>query len=949
MSEHISVRTRAADLFWHYLGHWFERKGLAGAAESCFGNISKNDGRYAADAAFRLSQLYLASERNREAIDTCEIALEKFPRHARLWCALGAGRRRLALIDGAGDAYRQAVQFDPNYAQAWTNLGEWYLVKGEPAEALAKFERALQIEPTLVEALNNRVAALYELARFVEAEAAASKAIEIHPRVAALHVNLANVLLHTGKARQASIVFRTALECDPLSPEANLGLATLLGETSRLVEALGHLEQEIALKGESAQRLVMLASAQFAKKDWQAAERSCKKVLELQPENVSALTTLAACYTVRADHDGAIELQKRALAQNPQMPGIYSNIAFDVTYVPQLTAQEVFAYHQGWADRFEKIEGLEQYEHVRPEVLDRPLRIGYVSGDFGSHPVGFLLRDVLRHHDKEKFSIYCYSMVRQNDDPITVEIRNFSDSWVDVLFMDDDELAKRIYADQIDILVDLSGHTAYNRLPVFVRKAAPVQATWIGYFHSTGLSSIDYFITDPFTTPQQGNQLFSERPAFLPHSRFCYSPPPYAPLVAPTPCLEKGHITFGSFNRAEKLVDAVLEIWAKIVNAVPNSKLLLKAGAFENESVCDDFRRRFEAFGLERSRLELRMPSAHSDMLGEYGEIDIALDPFPFNGGLTTMEALWMGVPVVALEGQSVVSRQSTSLLMNLELPELVFPDLEAYVSGAISLAENPERLQKLRFQMRNRMLNSPICRPEQFSSDLELLYTRMWQAWQNGKKLDSDIVSAPTSIGKKLLHVGGNGADRRSLPLKFQSRWDVTRVDADSASEPDIVAGMLDLSVIADASADAVFCSHKIVQLHAHEVGTTLREFRRVLKTDGLLLLVCPDLQAISKMIVEDKLEDAAYMSAVGPITPIDMLFGYHVPIEHGNLQGMHKTGFTAKRLENALKDAGFSTVVIEPGQIFDLWALAYPTDITADRLGTDRNQCFPRSRIAN
>ena len=230
-----------------------------------------------------------------------------------------------------------------------------------------------------------------------------------------------------------------------------------------------------------------------------------------------------------------------------------------------------------------------------------------------------------------------------------------------------EEKIKRVF---FIILVDFAGHTAYNRLVTFARKPAPVQATWIGYFHSTGLENIDYFITDPYTSPRGCGQLFSETPVWLPHSRFCYSPPDYAPEVKRPPVLAGNPITFGCFNRIEKLVDPVLEAWVTILNAVPDSRLLLKAGTLNSEFICDDLRARFAKYGFEGKRLILRGPSPHPEMLEQYGDIDIALDPFPFNGGMTTLEALWMGIPVVTLAGNSVVSRQTVSALANIGLAD---------------------------------------------------------------------------------------------------------------------------------------------------------------------------------------------------------------------------------------------------------------------------------------
>ncbi|WP_168798658.1 tetratricopeptide repeat protein [Herbaspirillum sp. ST 5-3] len=886
----------------------------------------------------------MARDLSEEAVNACHEALRADPAHAKAWCALGAAQRRLARMDASREAYEKAVELDPDYAQAWSNLGEWWLVKGETHTSLEKIERALKIEPRLLQALNNRVAALYELGKFQDAETAAREAIDLHPNEAALYVNLGNVLHHSGKKHPAVKAFRKALECDPNCPEANLALSALLGETKRLAETLAYFEHEIAVKGESVQRLASLATAQQVKGDLPEAEVTCQKVLRMQPNNVSALITLAACLNVRGDHQGAIRLYERALAVNPNMPMIYSNIAFDATYLPYLSADDVFAYHREWADLFEEPCVAKAFSYEQSREADRPLRIGYVSGDFGLHPVGFLLRDVMRNHDRQQFAIYCYSMMRADDD-ITEAIRSNADEWIDALLMSDDELAVQIHQDRIDILVDLSGHTAYNRLLAFVRRPAPVQATWIGYFHSTGLKNIDYFITDPVTTPANAGQLFSETPVWLPHSRFCYSPPEYAPEITPTPVLDVGHITFGSFNRVEKLVDPVISAWIKILEAVPGSRLLLKAGVLENEGVRDSLRRRFVELGLKGDRLELRGPSQHSEMLAQYGEVDIALDPFPFNGGMTTLEALWMGVPVVTLAGNSVVSRQSASALTNIGLTELIFDDIDMYVDGAISLADNIERLSGLRQQIRRRMANSPLCQSEQFTHDLETLYRRMWHAWLRGERLRTEIVPGTPVAKKKVLHVGCGAANKRSLPAHFQNHWQEIRLDIEPGVNPDVLASMLDMAAVESGSVDAVYSSHNIEHLYPHEVEAALKEFRRVLKPDGLLVLICTDRQSARALVANDKLEEPAYVALAGPIASSDILHGHRPAMATDNLFMVHKTGFTARSLERALRESGFETAVVERGPSHDLWALAYSGPVEAERIEGDRKACFPAS----
>ncbi len=730
-----NLRQRLSGLFWLRCAHWLERRGLPMASELCLRQITGQPSPQAAEAAFLLSQSLLARDRNQEAADLLTQALANSPQHARAWCALGAARRRLADMPGARAALEQALAIRPDYAQALNNLGEWLLNQGQAEAALGKFDLALASQPHLVEACNNRIAALYELARYEDAEAAAKAAIARHPEVAAPQVNLGTVLLHGGKSRQAAKAYMRALEIDPACPEALLAMAMLLGETQHLSAAVAFIEREIESKGVSAQRLAALALAQQAKGDLPEAEATCLKLLEHQPGNIAGLVTLAGCYSGRGDHSAAMAACRRALETNANMPGIFSNIAFAATYRSELDPHGSFAVHREWAQRFEAPRQAGRYWHTNRRDTAKRLRIGYISGDLGRHPVGFLLRDVLKHHDRQQVEVHIFSMMRK-DDEVTVDIRAHADTWHDVLLDSDDTVAQTFHQTGIDILVDLSGHTAYNRLAAFALKPAPVQVSWIGYFHSTGLDTIDYYISDPYTTPRDTTQPFSETPVWLPHSRFCYSPPQYSPAPAPSPVARRGHITFGCFNRPEKMGDEVKQAWAAILHAVPESRLLLKGNSLDIAHVATKLLDDFAALGIDRQRIELRGRSSHADMLNEYADMDIALDPFPFNGGMTTMEALWMSVPLIAVRGQSVVSRQSYATLANIGLADLTFADIPAYIDGAIALARDQARLTRLRSQIRSRLMASPIMDGAGFCHGLECLYRDMWRAWCAGQRL---------------------------------------------------------------------------------------------------------------------------------------------------------------------------------------------------------------------
>jgi protein O-GlcNAc transferase len=728
-----------AAFFWLRSGQWLDAKGLAAIADTCYRHSRLAGGRFADEAAVLLGKRLLAKNSFAEAISFYQGVLRLNPGNPRAWCGLGAAQRQSGKLDDARGSYERALEIDPDYPHALTNMGEWWLVKGEPKKALEYFDRVLQRDPRFYEALANRVVALFESDRVEDAEQAAREAIEFYPDSAPLHVNLGNVLLHTGRGRPGLLEYRKALELQPENEEAAYNLALLQGNVEALHNATAFVRRQIELKGETTNRLLMLATAQKAGNQLTEAEETCREVLAKHPDHIFANALLAACAGARGDSAYAIECYEKALKIRPEMAAVYSNVLLETTHLAGLQPEEVFRRHRLWAERYEQPLVEKRYRHAPAVDTGRRLRIGYVSGDFCSHPVGMLFRDVIRHHDRSRFEIHCYSAYMVAD-TVTEDIRGSAEVWHDIALMADGDVAELIHADGIDILIDLSGHTAFNKLQAFAQKPAPVQATWIGYFHSTGLDSIDYFITDPHGSPAGSRQLFSEVPVHLPHSRFCYAPSDYVPEVAPPPVLANGYVTFGSFNRLSKLSDTVVEAWAAILKSVPDSRLMIKTRALEDPRIAEPLLKRFAVHGIPAADIVLRPGSGHYQMFVEYGEIDIALDSFPFNGGMTTLDALWMGVPVVSVAGDSVVSRQSLSALANIGLAELAFPDIPAFVRGAAELAADRPRLVELRQQLRPRMAASPLRQPEQFTRDLEQLYGRMWQAWCDGKRLPSAV-----------------------------------------------------------------------------------------------------------------------------------------------------------------------------------------------------------------
>lgn len=674
------------------------------------------------------------------ALTALEPALRQQPDNAALWCTRGIAHRLALSFDAALADYQHAHQLEPADVRTLCNLGEWYLARSNCESALAWLDKALARDPTNFEARLNRVAALVELRRLELAHTEATRLAQDHSTRPEPYGVLGNVLYSQGKLVEAIAQYKKAVEIRPDYAEAHFSLVALQGFSGQQALVVDYLERCIAEKGETSQRLTLLAVAHKECGNLEKAIALSSKVMQMYPGELRAKVNLAGCLSESGNPQQAVAMYQEVACDGKSQMAMASNALFEMNYLSEPSREEVFQRHLDWAAHYEApIAAVAQFDN-RNRDPDRKLKVGYVSADFCAHPVGFLLRDVVRQHDKAHFEIHCFSAGVKSDST-TADISTAVHAWTDVVFETPQELADRIRTAQVDILVDLSGHTGNHRLLSFALRAAPVQATWLGYFNTTGMSSMDYIVTDPHTSPAGGGQLFSERALQLPHTRFCFSPPAYAGEVAPPPCQTKGFVTFGSFNRLPKLSAQVVDAWAQILRGVPSSRLILKAAALADDSVCQQITQRFAQRGIDAARLDLRGASAHHEMLEEYGHMDVALDPFPFNGGMTTLEALWMGVPVLALAGDTVVSRQSVAALANLGLAgELSFADVAAYVAGAIALGKRPQRLAELRSQLRPRMQASPLCQPYTFTRDLETLYRRMWQAWCRGEKLPCDV-----------------------------------------------------------------------------------------------------------------------------------------------------------------------------------------------------------------
>ncbi len=605
-------------------------------------------------------------------------------------------------------------------------------MEGKAADALALLDQALARDPDLLPAAINRVAALSETGRAEEARALGETLLQSHPDQPELLLNTANALLQLARGREAARLLKKALAVKPDFPAARYLLAMLVGDEHELSAVIDYMEARLAREGEQRGLLVALANAHQAAGHLAAAGHYAARLKVLEPDHPAARLTLASIASNSGHTDFLDAFYGELFATAPaQMFGLASNWLFKGNYLPQLAPEALFACQRRYAERYEPALIVREAHHHPP-----PLKFGYLSGDLCRHPVGELLAAIIARHDRSAITPIAFSTTLREDE-LTLALKRHFAAWHEVFDLDDEALVALLAKEGIDILVDLAGHTAFHGLPVFARRAAPVQVTWIGYFHSTGLANIDYLLTDPYTSPPELGQHFSETPILLGPTRFCFTPPPYAPPVAPAPTQRGLPFTFGSFNRLAKINDEALDVWSEILHRAPHARLWLKAGSLRDAWVRADLRARFAARGIAAERLILSPAGAHRLMLEEFAMVDLCLDPFPFTGGATSLEAFWIGTPTLTVPGATMVSRQTHAMLVNLGLDHLFSASgARDYIERAVAFAHQPQQLWPIRAQLRQRMVESPLCDAPTFTRRLEHFYCCAYAAATAGTRL---------------------------------------------------------------------------------------------------------------------------------------------------------------------------------------------------------------------
>jgi predicted O-linked N-acetylglucosamine transferase (SPINDLY family) len=643
------------------------------------------------------------------------------------WNNLGISLASLGQTEEAIASFRRALEVHPDDPGALTNLGAVLRDRGEHAEAADLFRRVLRLAPELPQAHNNLGNVLLDLGQHDEAEVCFREAIRLAPNFALAHANLAGLLARRGRPADAVNAYRASLAIQFDARTAGR-LGHLLLDLNRRPEALALCQEALQHAPNDPEILNNLGNTYAGLGRLDEAIDAYHRALAAQPEWSVPHYNLGLALRNQGRPAESRAALRRALELAPADPVAHSTYVGSFHYDPDVDAVALLEEHRRWAER--------HTAHLPPperHAIDRDpnrrLRVGYVSPDFRSHAAAFFLRPLLEHHDPAAVETFCYAEVPAPD-AVTAHLRGRAHHWRDTPGMSDDDLAARVRADGIDILVDLCGHMAHHRLLTFARRPAPVQISYLGYPGTTGLPAIPYRLADALTAAPTEPVAPGEELVLLPGLFCCYAPPRPVPIDTTPPSRREGVITFGSLHKLDKLNAGVLDLWCRLLQETPGSRLLLCRNTLHGPTAAywhEQFTRRGAA--AERVLCESVEPV---DMrhLEAYNRIDVALDVFPWSGHTTACEALWMGVPVVTLLGERYAGRMTASVLTSLGLDEWVAAGEDDYVRIARQLAADEARRQELRTEMRSRLLNSPLSDGVGFTRGLEGVYRRLWQRW---------------------------------------------------------------------------------------------------------------------------------------------------------------------------------------------------------------------------
>lgn len=737
-------------------GHGGGECTLASMLRSLLGGFSRRE----ADRLIEAGNRAESEGRAAEACDLYRQALRARPGYARAHLNLGVALEAMGEADAALQAYRDALAAEPSSPFAAYNLGKLLHTRGEHAAAAEHLRAAVERKPDFADARVVLAGALEAVGDTQGAVLALEQALKQKPDYAGAWYNYALALDKLGRSAEAETALRRMLAIAP-SDAAQFQLAKLLRARGAFDEGEALLRQMLERDPGAAELHVALYEAHKARGDQEAAAAALRTALDMRPEWAQAWAMYAEALKALQRLPECEAALRRALALDPRLAPAYRLLGsilvdqlrldeaeqvyatgsefdpdgyvdvcrlFVLNFDDRISAGELFARHKAFGERFERTHPPRFARYANRPDPERPLRIGYIGGDFRAHPIGFAFLPLVDRHDRAVCEAYCYS-VYEAADRYTRYIAERADRWRNVALAPPAEIADLIRRDGVDVLVDLSGYTGIPTFDTLALRPAPVQASWLGYLSTTGLTCIDYRITDAFADPPGLAERFhTEKLLRLPHSQWCYRAlvsidPPPAP-----PCAANGFVTFGAFNQAAKISATTRRLWAEILKRVPGSRLLI-VGVSPGPAtrlVLDDFARH----GVAPGAVHIQPRVSFDDYFRLIGDVDIALDPTPYSGGTTTCDTLWMGTPVLTLTGERSVSRSASSALGVLGLHDWIAATPEEYVAKGAAFARDPGTLARLRGSLRARMQASPLMDEFRFARDMEGLYRRMWRGW---------------------------------------------------------------------------------------------------------------------------------------------------------------------------------------------------------------------------
>jgi predicted O-linked N-acetylglucosamine transferase (SPINDLY family) len=676
------------------------------------------------EAVHLLGVSILDCGQHEEAQAILERAVALNPDSADAHSNLGFALFKLDRCEEARTAYEKAIALKPDFPMALKNLGNTLMRLELPEQAIAAFTRSIELKGDDADAYCNRGVAEMMLKQYEAAATSAESALALQPRHFEAMVGKGLAHLELRHFEVAEAAFNAALAMKPDMAEVRGHRGRLYIQLARRTEAEADYDAAVAL--EPSLEMAWRGKAQIYVITGRLAQAiiACKRALELNPTSEIALTMLGWCHAKLGETAAAIQHFDRALEIKPDCDTTITNKIFFLDFLFDADFAIQQAARKYWWDA---IGSKFARRKLAARSLDPQKRIvlGYVSSDFRTHSAAFAFLPVLRSHDKANFQINCYSCSPLRDS-LTDVFRSLADVWVDALGLSDDELADRIQADGVDILIDLSGHTTGNRMNVFARKPAPVQVTAWGHATGTGIQTMDYLFSDPVIIPENVRHLFAERIYDLPSVITIEPVTDVQP--SPLPMRKNGFVTFGVFNRIDKISDQVLAVWSKLLHAVTGSKIVVKHLALDDALVRDGLVGRFVAQGISQDRIICIGSTARRDHLMAFANIDISLDPFPQNGGISTWESLYMGVPVVARFGNGAASRLAGAILKAVALDDWIADDDEGYVAIAQKFASMPSHLEELRAELPARIANTPAGNVAVYTQGVEMGYRRFWR-----------------------------------------------------------------------------------------------------------------------------------------------------------------------------------------------------------------------------